>query len=314
MAFFGGVPQGIVPDNLKSAVIKSDRYEPDINQLLEDFANHYGTTIIPTRVASPKDKALAESMVKHTYLKIYAPLRNREFYSLSDLNTAIREKLASYHTGKFQGRDYSRQELFEKEKGHLQELTELPFEIKKRRTVTVQKNCHIFLSEDKHYYSVPYQWVGQKARIVYTLTKVDVFIGLKQVASHQRKYALHKYSTIKEHLPSHLQHYSDRSPDYYKKRAMQIAPEVYDVITEVLARRNHPEQAYKSCDGIFSLGRKVEKTVFINACKIAAQTGEFSYSFIKQIILNGMAHQEPEIPTLFNLPTHNNVRGKNNYR
>jgi transposase len=144
MAFFGRVPKAIVPDNLKSAVVKSDRYEPGINLLLDDFANHYGTTIIPARVASPKDKSLAENMVKHAYRKIYAPLRNREFYSLVDLNTAILEKLADYHNCKFQARDYSRQDLFELEKQHLQPLPELAFEIKKRREVTVQKNSHVF--------------------------------------------------------------------------------------------------------------------------------------------------------------------------
>lgn len=311
--FFEGVTQGVVPDNLKSAVTKSDRYEPEINKLLEDFANHYQTTIIPARVASPKDKSLVESAVNFAYRKIYAPLRNREFYSLEELNEAIAQQQQIFHQSCFQGKDYSRRELYLKEKSFLKPLPAYPFEIKKYRKSTVQKNSHIFLTEDKHYYSIPHCYIGSVADVVYSSAKVEVYIAMKLVAVHQRRFALHKYSTIKEHLPSHLQHYHDRSPQYYQNRAKHLGEEALEIISRILERKAHPEQAYKSCDGVLSLAKKTDKEVFMNACKLAIHTGQFNYQFMKRVIQNGMAKPIEEPVTLFSLPNHRNIRGKENY-
>jgi hypothetical protein len=170
LIYLGGVPQGIVPDNLKVAVIKADRYEPELNRTLEDWANHNNTTIIPARSRHPQDKSLVENLVKQTYSRIYSPLRNRRFTSLAELNTAIMERLQIHNSEKFRKKDYSRQDLFlSKEKQFLTSLPDEAFRIKKYRTLTLQKNSHIYLTEDKHYYSAPNAYKDNRLKLYTTL-------------------------------------------------------------------------------------------------------------------------------------------------
>lgn len=153
--YYGGCPAVIVPDNLKSAVDRSDRYEPGLNQQYEDFAGHYGVVILPGRVSHARDKALVENAVHLAYLRIYAPLRDRNFYSLAELNQAIAEHLEIHNRTPMQRIRVSRQELFERiEKPALQPLPAERYEIRKFRKLKVQINYHIELREDRHYYSV----------------------------------------------------------------------------------------------------------------------------------------------------------------
>lgn len=314
LVWFGGVPAAIVPDNLKSAVIKADRYEPAINQVLEDWANHYDTAIVPARVASPRDKALAENLVKHIYSQIFAPLREQTFYSLQELNAAIRTRLEIYLNKRFQGRDYSRSDLFHSsEKSHLSPLAERPYRIIKRREYTVQKNAHVFLGEDRHYYSVPHQWIGQKTMVVYTSQKVDMYIGSSLVASHRRDPSPHRYTTVAEHLPSHLRSWADRSPGYYKQKAARYGADFIRVITHLLEQARHPEQAYKSCDGLLALARRSDPATLSHACRTAIELDVYSYSFIKRMIQNPVPPAATAAPQQFELPLHENIRGKGSY-
>jgi len=314
--YYGGVPKGIMPDNLKAAVIKTDRFEPKLNQVLEDFANHYGTTIIPARSAKPRDKSLAENLVKHTYSQIFAPLRNQKFYDLHSLNEAIAERLSIYNEKLFQGRTYSRHERFITEEK--QALTELPvqrFLLKKYRRITVQKNAHILLTEDHHYYSVPYAYIGKRARVIYTHNTVNVYFQSKLIASHVRNKKPYKYTTVAKHLPSHFQNYQDRSPDYYLKWAFSKGPDVVQIIEKILNQRKHPEQAYRTCDGIKHLSHKVDQDIFKNACRIAVEYGCYQYGFIKALIENGMTDQVLDLPkTSTPRPNHENIRGKDYYQ
>jgi len=199
----GGVTQTLVPDNLKSAVIKANRYEPDINQVLEDFANHYGTTVTPTRARKPKDKALVENQVKLIYSRVYARLRNQQFFDLHQLNKAIGEKVKGHNQTRMQQKGYCREEKFLSDEKHT--LAPLPvsaFEIKYSKELKVAKNNHIYLSVDKHYYSVPYAHTGSKAKVIYTRSMVRIYVKGEQVAVHQRSYKTSGYSTTKEHLCS----------------------------------------------------------------------------------------------------------------
>lgn len=315
--YFGGVPQAIVPDNFKAAVVKSDRYEPTINKVLEDWANHNGTAIIPARSRHPQDKSLAENLVKQTYSRIYAPLRKKIFTSLAELNEAIKEQLKRHNQENFKKKDYSRETLYQtKEKGTLGKLPDEPFKLKKYRTLTLQKNCHIFLTEDKHYYSAPQSYIGQKLEVVYTCATVTLYAKGKVVARHVRNLKPHKYTTVTEHLPSHYQQYKDRSPEYYLKRAGYLGEEVTQVIDKLLSTRKHPEVLYKSCDGILSLAHKVGKEEFANACRLALEAGACNYSFIKNVLNNGMARSYQPEPDLFNnpVPEHRNLRGKDYYQ
>ena len=210
----------LIPDNLKSAIIKANRYEPTVNRALEDFANHYNTTVVPARSRKPKDKALVENQVRLIYNRVYAKLRNQQFFDLHTLNQAIKDKNMDHNQTRMQLRSYCREEHFlSKEKHLLQPLPQTSFELKHYREYKVAQNNHIFLGQDKHYYSVPYTYIGQKAKVIYTHTMVRIYINGKQVATHIRDYRNGKYSTEEEHLCSTHKHYLNRSPGYYMEKA-----------------------------------------------------------------------------------------------
>jgi len=316
MEYFRAVPAAIVPDNLKSAVIKTDRYEPELNKVLEDFANHYGTTILPARVAKPRDKSAAEQMVKHTYAQIKAPLRDKKYYSLTELNEAISERLEEYNSRPFQRREGSRQSNYEEEKSHMNPLPEERFEIRKYKRLTVRNNSHILLKEDNHYYSVPYANLGKKVRVIYTTSLVKVYFNYALIAMHARNRRAYGYTSKAEHLPSHYQDYKDRSPEYYKKWASTQSAHTQQVIDKVLSRPQHPEQAYRTCEGIKHLSKKAEKTAFHKACQIACEYQCYQYTFIKALIENGMTAQDltEASPTLSIKQNHPNIRGKQYYQ
>jgi len=228
LAFLGGVPLILVPDNLKSAIIKASRYDPEINRALEDFCNHYNMAVIPARVAKPKDKALVENQVKLAYSRIYAKLRNNLFFDLHSLNKAISEKNRNHNQTRMQRKPYCREERFlAKEKPLLQAFPTDVYEIKYYRDLKVAKNNHVHLTYDKHYYSVPYQWIGERVKVIYTRSMVRIYARGKMIAIHQRNYTLGRYTTVKEHLCSHHQHYLDRSPSYYMQKAKRKSELLY---------------------------------------------------------------------------------------
>lgn len=164
--FCGGVPAAIVPDNLRSAVTKSSKYEPTINETYADFAEHYGTSILPARAYRPRDKALVENAVRIMYTRIYARIRKESYTSLADLNAAILTALADHNSASLRGRNYSRRQQFEEvERATLQPLPALRYELKAQLYATVAKNGHIGLGPDRHYYSVPYRFIGKKVKV-----------------------------------------------------------------------------------------------------------------------------------------------------
>jgi len=314
-SYLGGVPAAIVPDNFKGAVVKTDRYEPGLNQLLEDMANHFGTVIIPARVAKPKDKAIVENMVKNAYSYIYAPLRNRQFFSLNELNQGVKEQLRKFNEKLFQGKDYSRKSLFEQhEKVKLKELPEAVFEIKKYRELTVHKNSHIKLSEDKHYYSVPYPYTGQRVKVIYTQSLVRIYSKGTCITTHQRSFKPYAYTTIREHLPSNHQRWLDRSPIYYINWARKISNEVEEVTKKILQSKPHVEQAYKSCEGLKGLSRRHGNKLLTLACKRALELDCCNYGFINRMIQSRMLFEQKEDKKHTPLPRHSNIRGKDYYQ
>lgn len=313
--FYGGVPAAIVPDCLKSAVIKADKYEPQLNQTFNDFANHYQTVILPARALHPQDKSLAENFVRNAYTQIYAPLRNHVFFSVEELNTALWGQLDIYNRKNFQGKDHSRQQMFEEiEVSQLKPVPVSYYELKAFKECRVQYNHHIFLKDDKHYYSAPFQLTGKYVLVVYTARTVEVFFNNKRVASHMRDCQPYGYTTKAEHRPPTHKYVSEWSPQRFIKWGRKISPEVEQVITKILDSRKHPEQAYKSCMGLLSLAKKYDPNDYIKACKKALQLNRTSYKFIKNTLttkaFNLTDQQELE---LFKIPDHKNIRGKEMY-
>lgn len=312
--FFGGVPQVLIPDNLKSAVTRADKYEAQINSTFLDFANHYGTTVMPTRSYKPQDKAHVERAVSIAYSRIFAPLRNQVFYNLKSLNEAIGEQLRAHNEKLFQKLPISRRQLFEQEeKHHLGLLPAERYQIKQSKEVTVMKNGFIQLS--KHYYSVPYRFIGRKVKVIYSLSQVSVFYNRERIAYHPYSTKQFGHSTIREHLASTHQFVSDWNPDMFTAWAASISPVVSEYICRILQAASYPEQAYRSCVGILSFEKKVGRERFIHAIERATYYGAFNYTMIKKILQCGLDRVAfgDEIAAS-SLPTHENIRGPQAYQ
>ncbi len=313
LEFLGGAPQILVPDNLKAAIIKANRYEPEINRALEDFCNYYNITILPARVAKPQDKALVENQVKLIYARIYAKLRNVQFFDLHSLNQAIFEKNRDHNQTRMQQKPYCREERFlASEKQLLQPLPERQYEMKFYRELKVAKNNHILLTCDMHYYSVPYKWIGERVKVIYTRSMVRIYARGEKIAVHQRSFPRGGYTTVREHLCSHHRHYLDRSPEYYMNRAKVQSQPLYEIINKLFEGGRPPEQNYRTCDGLFSLHRKTDPQIFNKACQEALSCETYSYKFILRVIENFRKNppgENKEKP----LPDHENIRGKDYY-
>lgn len=309
----GGSPKILVPDNLKAAVIKADKYEPDINQVLEDFANHYGCVVTPARVRKPKDKALVESSVNRIYQRVYAKLRHQTFFSLEELNKALKEKTREHNQTRMQQKSYSREEQFlAEEKALLRALPAHAFEIRYYTELKIAQNNCIYLGRDKHYYSVPFQYIGKQAKVIYTRTLVKVYVKGELVATHPRSYKF-GYTTQKEHLCSAHNHYLDRSPEYYLRIAENRSEALYRLIQLIFDSQEVPEILYKRCDGLLSLQRKSDPVIFDRACHIATENHITSYKFVRNLMDKRDLINEQEVAG-GTLPKHHNIRGKHYYQ
>jgi len=315
LLFFGGVPQAIVPDNLKAAVTKSNRYEPTLNETFLDFAEHYGTTILPARVYKPKDKSLVEGAVRILYTRIYSTIRNKVFYDIHTLNKAIQKALKKHNNTNFSSRSYSRKILFDEvEKQQLSPLPQSRYQIKYQAFVTVMQNGHVYLGQDKHYYSVPYQYIRKKVKILYSSTQVEIFYKYNRIAIHKRIKSKYSYTTVKDHMATAHRFMTEWTPQRFINWGANIDETVKEFIIQVLEKKQHPEQAYKSCMGVLSMERKVGRERLTNACKRALEYGIYNYMIIKKILDRNLDKIKDEPLLDEALPKHNNIRGENYYQ
>lgn len=313
--YYGGVPAAIVPDNLKSAVKKSHKYEPQITDSLQDFALHYSTTILPTRTYHPKDKALVENAVRIIYTRIFAPLRKQQFFSLEELNKSIAVLLESHNNAPMKREKCSRREIFnEIEKQALSALPQMAYQLKNFAKATVHKTSHVYLSKDKHYYSVPFHYIGKKITLLYSKTAVEIYYGQRRIALHERVYSKYGYTTIKEHMPSSHQYMTEWNSTRFINWAHGIGESTEEYIVKVLEKKQHPEQSYKSCAGILNLAKKVGHQRLENACRRALGYERYGLMPIKSILDKGLDTLQDEL--FFEevkLPKHKNIRGGKYY-
>ena len=286
--FIGGVPTYVVTDNLKAAVTKSDRYQPTINEIMLQFANHYGFSVIPTRPAGPKGKPNAEGTVKLTYQRVYAPLRHMTFFSLEELNKAIAEKMLLHNQRRMQQHPYTREERFlSVDKPNLSPVNTRKFEIRSESMVTVQSNSHIYFGRDKHYYSVDYHNIVKKVKVVYTQSMIEIFLGTTKLASYLRDRRPGAYTSKEEHLPSYFGDYQMASPQRYIERGYKATPILGKYFEGLFSTRNgmrRPEIYYKSCDGLLHLQKVTDAALFHKACEIAISMGQYNYHFVFQMV------------------------------
>jgi transposase len=315
LLFFGGVPQACVPDNLKSGVTKACRYEPGIARDLEDVANHYGMAIVPTRSRRPKDKAWVERMVNIIYSRVYARLRDQVFHDIHSLNQARLPLLEKHNGLKMQDRDHSRRELFEsQERAVLKELPKERFEIKDYLKLTVGGNCHVYIKREQHYYSAPYRYIGKRCKIIFTARSVSIYFQGEQIAFHLRHTSPTRYTTNPEHLPKGHQMILAQSPEKLLQQGKQISPVVEQYLQQILNKPIYVEQAYKSCEGVLSFGRKASHERLIAACERGIQLNVFTYAFIKNIIHHKLDAVQEQAPVQYTLPFHENIRGAQHYK
>jgi len=311
--FFGGVPRMVVPDNLKSGVSRACRYEPDINPSYHEMSVHYDTVIVPARVRKPRDKAKVEAGVQVVERWIVAALRNRQFFSLGELNRAIAQLLIRLNSRPFKKLDGSRLSWFESlEKGALKPLPQSRYVFSQWKQARVNIDYHVELH--RNYYSVPYQLVHAEVDIRYTATTVEVFHRRKRVTSHLRSYKQGQHSTKKEHMPKSHQMYLEWTPSRMIRWAQRTGEATAQVVQMILQSKRHPEQGYRSCLGIFRLGKRYTEERLEAASRRAIAIRSYSYRSIRSILENGLDRvplpgTEKQIKPII----HEHIRGREYY-
>ena len=315
--YFGGVTRNTLSDNMKQVVEKNQRYEYSFQELADQWAVHYNTNLEATRPRKPKDKPTVENNVYISYLRIYAKLRNEEFYSLFELNKRIRELLVEYNQAPFQKLPGSRQERFlQDELPLLKPLPQEPFVIKHTTKAKVQMNYHVILGEDKHLYSVPHQYIGQITKIIYDAHNVEIYIGFQRIAIHKRDYRKHGYTTLAEHMPARHLRYNETlgwDADYFVSLASKIGESAAEVFKKILASKDFIEQTYNACIGLKRLSEIYGTTRFEAACSRALNGSRITYGMIKNILENNLDKLAVDQLNLFSIPDHENIRGPQNY-
>jgi transposase len=316
--YYGGVHKVLVPDNLKSAVHKSCLYDPCLNEDFLDMSNHYGCSVLPARSRKPRDKSLVENHVRIVYTRVYAELSSQTFFSLEELNKAIAGCIAHHNCMLFQGKDCSRKQSFEEEERQtLQALPEERYELKKKVTVTVMKNSHVRLGEDKHYYSIPYRYTGEKVKIEYTFKDVSIYLKGERIACHLRNRKPYKYTTVTDHLPSHHRFVSEWNPEKFINWAAGIHPTVKTYTEGILSQKSCPESLYRGCVGVLSMNKKVGQERLIKACQLGIQMNTYNYGFIARTPGNGtdkLIDGLEEVKLTSQFPEHENLRGADYYK
>jgi len=317
LKFYSGVPATILCDNLKTAVNRPSRYEPVFTDLCYQLSEHYGTTFSATRPYSPRDKAMVERAVSIVYAHVYAPLRHREFGSLEALNLAMHEQLMLLNNKPYKNTAYSRWYFYDQQERTL--LKPLPselFSVKKVVLLTVQRNYHVQLTEDHRYYSVPYQYVGKKVKVLYDSRVVEVYLDNQRIALHIRKSYHTAYITLGDHMPPHhkrMQQIKGWNKEELLAQASRIGAATLQAASLMLENSIYIEQNYKACFGMLMLQKKYGVQRLEAACSRALRGPRVNYTMIKNILERNLDTQLPLIEE-HRTPPHDNIRGKDHYQ
>jgi transposase len=306
--FFGGVSGMVVSDNLKSGVTKACFYEPEINRTYAAMAEHYGTAIVPARPRKPRDKAKVESAVLLATRWIIARLRNRHFFTLAELNEAIRVCVDDLNTRNSRHLGTSRRALFEDiERPALKPLPAEPFEYAEWKQCRAGLDYHVEIQ--KHYYSVPSTLLKERLWARITARTVEVFHNGKRVASHVRSSSNRQHTTIPEHMPSSHRRYADFTPSSLRRRAAEIGASTSALVDVILRERTHPEQGFRACIGIVGLAKSYGPERLEAACARALEIGARSFTSVKSILETKRDRRRPEPATDGPAIVHDNIRG-----
>ena len=307
--YLGGVPEILVPDNLRAGVSKAHRYEPDINPTYQEMASHYEVAVVPARVRRPKDKAKAEIGVQIVERWILAALRHRTFFSLIELNQAIRQLLIRLNERPFKKLPGCRKTLFDTlDVPALAPLPVTPYTYAEWKKVRVHIDYHVEV--EGHYYSVPYQLTKQQLDARLTANTLEFFRKGIRVSSHPRSWQKGHHTTLPEHMPKSHRQYGDWSPERFIRWAKTFGPATAQVITSILSSRRHPQQSYRTCLGIMRLEKAYSDKRLEAACQRALLLGTHRYKSIESILKHGLDKQPvPEQQELALPEDHDNIRG-----
>ena len=314
-AFFGGVPELVVPDNLKAGVSSACYYEPGLTLAYQELAQHYGLAILPARVRKPRDKSKVENGVQQVERRVLAPLRHCTFFSRAELNAALWERLTLHNDRPRQGLPASRRELFDTlDQPALRSLPAQPYELAEWRKARVHLDYH--LQVDTHYYSVPYRLLGAAVETRLTATTLEVFHQGQRVASHPRSARQYAYTTVSEHMPTSHRAYAERDAERLFSRAREYGADTEACCRAIVADRPHPEQGYRACLGILRLGQSHGAERLELACRRALLTGALSYRRLQAILRHHLegAPLPPEPPDPGAPRPHGNLRGAGYYQ
>ena len=311
--YYGCVPTILVPDNPKVGVTRADRYEPDLQRSYEEMAGHYGCVVIPARPYRPKDKSRVELSVLLVYRWILARLRHQRFFSLEELNAAIRPLLVELNNRPYQRLPGSRRSVFQAlDRPAMRALPVSPYVFAEWKEVRVAFDYHVEI--DGHYYSVPHALVGHSAWARFSAASVEVFFRSERVSSHVRSYQRGVHTTIGEHMPKSHRAHAQWSPQRLIQWGVSIGPNTGAVVEHLLRSKPHPEQGYRACLGLLSLSREYGDERLEAASALAVRLRSPTRKSVKSILASGRdrPHAQTE-PLDLELPLHGNVRGPGYY-
>lgn len=310
-AFFEGCPRLVVPDNVKSAIIKACFFEPQVQRSYAEMLRHYGAAPLPARPAKPRDKAKVEVGVQVVQRWILARLRNRTFTSLEDLNAAIRTLLEDLNTRRMRHLGASRRELFERiEKPALKPLPTEPYVFAEWRRARVGLDYHIKVEE--HVYSVPYALLREEVEVRLTATTLEVFHRSKRVAVHVRGQGRGQ-TTLNEHMPSSHRRYKGWTVERIQRDALAVGPATAGLIDAILTSRPHPEQGFRSAVGILRLAKSYGEERLEAACERALAIGARSFTSVQSILKAKLDRAYIAAPSEPAVLHHANIRGPRSY-
>ena len=317
-AFFGGVTEIVVPDCLKSAVVKTHAWTPTVNAAYQSWADHYGVAVIPARVRKPKDKSKAELGVQLVTRWILAVLRHHTFFSLGELNAAIAGLLDSLNDRAFQRLPGSRRSVFEDiERETLRALPAQAYEYLDIKNARVHVDYHI--EYERHYYSVPHSLVKTEVEVRASAKMVGIYTGGKRVAYHPRSRNKGRHTTLTEHMPSGHRFMAEWSVERFEKWASEIGQATLIVVKAQFARKRHVEQSFRAVLALLSLAKQYDRVRLEAACQRALKINAPTRTSVESILKKGLdalplaSATDTDVQDEMFLQEHENVRGPEHY-
>lgn len=317
LEFMGALPAVAKSDNMKQWVSKSDRYDLSFSEASAEWATYYGIEPTACRVRRPRDKGAVEGAVKQLYNYVYARIETQEFHTLEQINSRIMELLMDYVELPYKGR--SRWQIFEEEElPHMKPLPERMHRVRQRKEVKLSSTYHVCVGRERHFYSVPYTYVGQTVKVMWDVETVEVYADGQLLCVHPRSTVPYGYSTDKAHMPERHKAYERTSEvnavsliDWGRR----IGPNVADAVESILERTTFPQQAYRNCTALLSLAKKYGHFRTDRACSMMMeQTGSATYRAVKAVLDNKRDLMEESGETLSVTPSNPDVRGAGAYK